>query len=200
MSSDQSAAQVLYGNSTPAPVPAPAAPAQQPQAKSAAEALYGSKPSTEGMSDGDRQRAEQRAHDAREAQRAVDNTYGSATRTITEAAVERLGLSPDEAQASVRDWQPRFQSYGLSGDEAQSVVDVAVGAVAGNVDQSGWANQSRAALTREFGSADGAQRALDAARALVAKDPALAAFLDSSGLGSHPKVVVLLANKARSRR
>ena len=61
-------------------------------------------------------------------------------------------------------------------------------------------SQSRAALISEFGSPEGAQRALEAARQLVAKDKALAAWLDDTGLGNHPKVVVTLANKARSKR
>lgn len=190
-----SAAATLYGStSTPSQA---AAPAQQPS--SAAEALYGAQPNTEGMSEGDAARARGKVHEAAEAERALASTYGSAQRAIESTAIERLNLSPDEAVEAVRDWTPRFQQYGLSGEEADTLVQVAAGAIAGNVDQSSWPGQARDALISEFGGNDGATRALDAARALVAKDPALARWLDQTGLGSHPRVVVTLANKARAR-
>jgi hypothetical protein len=115
-------------------------------------------------------------------------------RQIEQAGIERLGLSPDDTAAAVSDWAGRFQSYGVDGSDADQLVSIGLGAIAGNVDQSGWASQARTALNREFGDAG---KALADARALVARDAGLRDFLENTGLGNHPKVAVVIAQRAR---
>lgn len=168
------AASVLYGTPASEPAQTPASePAQTPTAD-VAEALYSSHKTV-----GD-----------------AAQTYGPAMRTIESAAVERLGMEPGEAQASVAEWAGRFQAYGLRGEQADHLVGVALGALTQpDADRSAWRSEAQSALAADYG--DGAQAALADARALVSKDAALAHWLDETGLGSHPAVVRAVAERAR---
>lgn len=162
----QQAADVLYG-------PEPKAESREPEAKpSAADVLYANTPTDV----------------------ASANTYGPAQRAISEAATDRFGLDHETAQAAAAEWTGTFQKYGI-GDEAGQLVNVAVGALAQGPDPA-WAGAARAALVSDFGGEAGADRALAAAKALVAQDAKLCAFLHETGLGSHPRVVLALANRA----
>jgi hypothetical protein len=70
------------------------------------------------------------------------------------------------------------------------------------LDEAGMASmeaEARARLVREHG-AEGAEKALEAARALVSRDQRVAQILNQTRTGSHPAVVARLAREAMKQR
>ena len=124
-----------------------------------------------------------------------------AQREIQSAALERFNLSKDEAQASAVEWGGVFRAYDVSPNAKGELAALGIGAMANPPDDAqvlSWQNAARSELTAAFG--DSADLALADAQKLVADDPRLAEFLDSTGLGSHPRVVLQLAERARYLR
>lgn len=129
-----------------------------------------------------------------------DTVHASTERVIEEAGVGRLGLEPEQARESAREWSKVWREFNLSSAESAQLVEIGLPVLTGAVqpDTLAWANEARGALTSEYGA--GADQALADARALVAKHPGLARMLDATGLGSHPAVVTRVAREARSLR
>lgn len=128
-------------------------------------------------------------------------TYAPTARDIESAATQRLGLTDEEAKASATEWAGTFHRYGVTGDAAAHLAEIGIAALANGVDEAkalSWRNESRAVLTSEFGAT--ADQALEDAKRLVASDPTLAAWLDQTGLGNHPRVVATIAQRARHLR
>lgn len=129
------------------------------------------------------------------------SAYAPTARDIESAATQRLGLTDHEAKESATEWAGTFAKYSVSADDAAHLAEIGIAALANGVDDAKaltWRNESRAVLTSEFGAS--ADQALDDARRLVASDPTLAAWLDQTGLGNHPKVVATVAQRARHLR
>ncbi|RVT53969.1 hypothetical protein ENE75_03575 [Rubrivivax albus] len=126
----------------------------------------------------------------------LDKVYGSVQRQIETAAVEQLGLEPDVARQASTEWAQVFRENEISTDEAATLSTIAAGLVGGSVqpDPIAWRNAARAELVSEYGA--NSEAALAAAKAFVAKDRALAEFLDEHGLGDHPAVVRTIARRA----
>jgi hypothetical protein len=185
----EAAAAMLYGNTTPASAPAPVVLAAQPatpadkalsqieQAEAHAERLFNDPD--------DRLDAEGR-----------DAIHAPTERAIETAGVERFGMDPAEAQASAREWSTVFREFALNSTESGDLTEIALPFLEGTaqVDRTELTNQSRTALTAEYGSR--ADQVLDASRRLVARHPGLAKVLDQTGLGSHPAVVRAVARRA----
>ena len=188
----QAAAQSLYGPaSAVAPVPSTALSEAQAAGKPATPVQGG--PS-------DAFSSAEKLFDAADAE-PILSTYAPVARDIESAATERLGLTPDEASASASEWGQTFHRYGVSSTEAAHLVEIGVAALVNGVDDAkatSWRSESTAALTSAFGANAG--QALADAKALVAKDPTLAAWLEQTGLGDHPKVVAAVAQRARQMR
>ncbi len=129
-----------------------------------------------------------------------DKTHASTQRVIIEAGVQRLGLEPDAAHESATEWAQTFNRYGLASSESNDLTEIAVGVMSGAVepDRQAWANDARSTLTSEYG--ESAEAILEASRKLVAQDKPLFAYLDRTGLGSHPRIVSLIARKAHALR
>jgi hypothetical protein len=124
-----------------------------------------------------------------------DKVHASTQRQIVELGVDRLGMDPAEARRSADEWGSTFAKYGLGSEESAHVVEVAAAVLAGSVEPDpSWAPEARKLLSSEFGG--NADRVLAEARKLVAADPKLAAFLDDTGLGNHPRIVALAARAA----
>lgn len=128
----------------------------------------------------------------------LEQVHAVAARDI-ERAAEALAIEPGEVPALTAEWVDTFGRYGLSGDESANLVGIGQAAlrdVGAALDQEPtWRRDALSALRKEFGG-HRTQAALDAARQLVAQDATLGAFLQRTGLGSHPRVVALLARKA----
>lgn len=189
----ESAAAALYGTAATRHEPEPPAQAPQPTGDAPGARLQEQMATAEGQADKlFNHPAEQ--HDAA----GYDKVQASTQRVIEAAAVERFGLEPADARESAQEWAGVFNRYSLSSAESQHLTEIAVGVMTGSteVDALAWANDARAALTSEYG--DSAETMLAASRKLVAQDPKLYDYLHRTGLGSHPKVVLAIARKARS--
>jgi hypothetical protein len=100
----------------------------------------------------------------------------------------------DNLQAS---WSDAARGVGLSQEEAQEVLDsyAAVGYDAKSYDvSSGWD-----AFAREFADESAASEAQGVISRFVAERPTLATFLESSGLGNDPRVLLLIHEYAVTR-
>lgn len=184
----ETAAASLYGAPVAASAPATASTARMPPVMDdAAGALYGeAQPDPTKGADG---------------MQGSLSAYAPTARDIESAATERLGLTDQEAKASATEWASTFNKYGVTSDDAAHLAEVGIAALVHGVDDDkalAWRNQSQAVLTSEFGATAG--EALEDAKRLVAADPALAAWLDQTGLGNHPKVVATIAKQARQLR
>ncbi|HEV6968102.1 hypothetical protein [Roseateles sp.] len=193
----EAAAQSLYGSPSQEPVSSSASAANPAPSESAAPApanaaeqgaaLFGAEQS-------DPTRGAEGLHGALSA-------YAPTARDIESAATQRLGLTDEEAKASATEWAGTFHKYGVKSDDAAHLAEIGIAALANGVDDAkahAWRNESRAVLTSEFGATAG--QALEDAKRLVASDPTLAAWLDQTGLGNHPKVVATIARRARHLR
>lgn len=124
-------------------------------------------------------------------------THRDALYAIERGAIESLA-TPEQAKAQAAEWLPVFGNY-LRGNSTASLelADLIVSTKrtpASTEQRRAWTAQSEEALRQEYG--DGAGAAIADARALMAKDKSLGKFLDSSGLGSHPKFVRVFVGRA----
>lgn len=122
-------------------------------------------------------------------------------RGIQTAALERFDLPPEEAQQSALEWGTLFKTYEVGAESQSTLTELGIGAMANPPDDAqmlSWQNAARSELTSAFG--DSADLALADAQKMVAGHKALGEFLDRTGLGSHPRVVLQLAERARYLR
>lgn len=190
-SEPRSLAQALYGTTatqsthdTAKGNPAPRTDATARPDGAAATALYGEPDATA---------------DA-EKRQVIEGTHGSAMRTIS-ALSERAGWDAETARQQGEAAGRLFHTHGISSDDAQFVTEVAVAAEVsppGDDVLNQWRGAAHDTLRQEFG--DSAKVALADARALVAQDKQLHDYLDRTGLGNHPKIVRIVANRARQLR
>lgn len=111
-------------------------------------------------------------------------------------ALTAHGIEGQAAQEEHRAWAGVLADLEVPPVEAAGLVRLAM-LDPDEATVSGWQGDARDALIREFG--DDASAALDDAKLLIARDPRLANFLDASGLGSHPEVVLKAAHIARAQ-
>jgi hypothetical protein len=165
-----------------APAPAPASPEADGEM---AEALYGATTPT-----------------AAEAGLPVagPDPWAEAERAAVQTAAGVALVPAEEVAAGLREVAPLFEEYGVRGDEAAVLARVGTAAILNPPDDARlgqWEADATDALRREFGA--NAPRALADAQRLVASDKKLFDLLHSTGLGSHPQVVVQLARAARRK-
>lgn len=124
---------------------------------------------------------------------------------ITLSAIEQAytsrGATPEQAQAVVGQWWPVLGRLGVDGGDMSPVVE-AVAAVTQEIPPpervQEWAGQSMEMLRTEYG--DDAGQILKDMRTMIGADPMAKAYLDMTGLGSHPGIVATLAKSARAFR
>ncbi len=188
---DAARLHALYGAPTPAPAAPPPPASRQPAPTTEseiAETLYADGPSdplAEGQPDADQ----------------AVKVHGSTMRSIETAATERFNMSPADARVSSKVWGEVFTEFAVAPADAQALTDIGIAVMAGTIPEQtvdGWAGDARASLRSEFG--DRADAALADARKLVDKHPRLKAWLESSGMGNNPKVVMSMARKAAQLR
>ncbi len=188
-------ASTLYG--TPAAKPA-AKPADDGAIMAPADVLFGSPDATPAKSDDAPVTDEDRAA----ALFSSSPIHGDAERAIERAALEDGSATPDAAREAAQSWRGTFDRHGLNSTESAQLADLAIAAHRQPADEqtrARWAEDAKAALLQDFGP-ENIALALADAKKIIAKDPKLAAYLDQSGLGSHPTVVRLVAQKARAMR
>ena len=120
------------------------------------------------------------------------SVYGAALEAVTH------DLEPEAKAVALREWSGILADHEIPSVEAKSLVGLAAGHAFPTEDQSvRWETTATDSLKREFG--DGAAAALADARLLVSRDPRLAKFLDETGLGDHPELVLKAARIAREQ-
>lgn len=112
-------------------------------------------------------------------------------------ALGELGIEGPGAEAEHKAWAGVFTDAGLTPQDAQDVVKLALMDEPTADEAAAWPTQAEAALQEAFG-ADDWRQALADARLLVKRDPRVRAFLNRTGLGDHPTVVKLAAQRARA--
>lgn len=111
-------------------------------------------------------------------------------------ALTAYGIEGRDAEVEHRAWAGILADLEVPPAEATALVKLALI----DVDEgtaAGWGASAADALVREFGA--NANTVLADAKLLIARDPRLGRFLDASGLGNHPEVVLQAARIARSQ-
>lgn len=151
--------------------------------------------------------AHEPSSDAELAERMFDTDpellFGDAMRDIESAMLEELG-DPAEAAATASQWAGAFSELGLTHQEAVNVTEIGIGAITNPPAPeivASWTEQAKDALVQDFGPR-GAHQALVDAQAFVTRfgSPELRDVLNATGLGNHPQVVRVIAQKARQAR
>lgn len=110
-------------------------------------------------------------------------------------------LPPEAAETAGAELRRMAGDIGLSSPELRDVVAVAKGIDRSPPDEATedrWRSEATHELSHRYGPQ--AHEALTLARALVARDPRMGAVLESLNLGNHPRVVMLLAERAYAER
>lgn len=180
----------LYGGEAPvAPAPGPIAEARTPE--QIASAMHDKpEPLAEELP------PEVKAlRDADPARQVYDDRTAYKGAGIDKALAE-LGIEGQAADLAHREWAGVFADAGLDAQTASTLVEVAKASYSDETMQA-WPEQAKASLREAFGEDDW-QHALNDARLLVKRDPRVAKHLDETGLGNHPTVVRVIAQRARA--
>lgn len=198
MSTDELAA-AFYGNSMAKTTSAAPAPAQPSGEQSTAEAFFGASMKSEekvavtGARDTD-------VHDdvgMAKAMYAESPIHGVAERAISSAAREHVLATPEQAAEMAASWVPLMHEFDLNATESSQLTELGVSMTVNEVDADtveAWVGDAKSALREEYG--DRAGEALNAARQLVGRNPAVRQWLEDTKLGSHPQFVRVAAAKA----
>jgi hypothetical protein len=123
----------------------------------------------------------------------------NSVRALAEANGEDSETAQALADAAVRN----LVHFGVPGTHVANVIDACNSLAAGAPDSAtveAWRRDSMEALGSDFGGPEGAAAALETAKAWVRAQPQLRAWLNSTGLGSHPKLVRAIAATAHQAR
>lgn len=129
--------------------------------------------------------------------------YGDSVRSIESTMLEELG-DPADAAATASQWAGHYAELGLTHQEAVSVTEIGISAITNPPTPemvSSWTEQAKDVLTQDFGPR-GAHQALQDAQRYLGRfgSPELRDVLNMTGLGNHPQVVRVIAQKARQAR
>lgn len=109
-------------------------------------------------------------------------------------------LTPELREAATREFRAMAGDLALPPAELSQFVTLAKWAESNPPTQEqhdSWRQDALATLEREF---DDPAQALKDANALLRRDPRVRALIDHFGLGNHPSVVKMIAQRARSER
>lgn len=123
--------------------------------------------------------------------------YENSKLTIQNAAEHQYLANPEDAAKIAESWEPTMRAFQLNSTEASDLTNLAVGLTVNPPEPdtaAEWVGNAKSALRDAHG--DKAGEALQAAQKLIARDPAVARWLEQTGLGNHPKFVRVAAAKA----
>ncbi len=113
--------------------------------------------------------------------------------------LEAQGIIGEAQQAELRAWNGMLADHQIRAHEARELVEIASMPATDEAVEA-WRGDAERALARDLGPGWKASQDFRDAQRLIARDPRLADYLARSGLGSHPRVVKLAIEKARSER
>ena len=190
------AAEVLFGQSMPSAEP----PAREPtELELYAERFYGP---PKGERPDTRDKSELSVEEVLYGNTDPRVAFADAARLIENRSMEDHFTDPEQARLIADEWAGTFQKYRLNSTESSDVAEIGVAIMRTppNAETvAAWERDARARLLADYGR-EGVHRALADAQALVAKDDRLRTWLHDTGAGSHPRVVALVAAKARALR
>jgi hypothetical protein len=133
-----------------------------------------------------------------------DPTAHYTTAIAEDDIVDGEEMAPEVKTAVVNELRRMMADTGVSGVEAREVTNLAK-SIRDNPptdeNEQQWREESmKLAMDMANGDAAQAQRDVDLARALVARDPRLGKILDATHLSNHPRVYALVLQQARSER
>lgn len=120
-----------------------------------------------------------------------------------EDAFGAFGLSDQELQGVVGEYKQIFADHGFTTTDAREVMDLARTVIDNPPDaetESTWQTEAWNELVKTSGGVKGAREALQLAQRLVQRDPRVAALLEATRLGNHPRMILKMAEKARQER
>jgi hypothetical protein len=133
--------------------------------------------------------------------RESDRPFYSPQKTYAQAIPDHPDDTP-ELQAVRVEGREIMSDLGMSDGEARDVVSIMSTELANGIptDETieSWGREATQETFRRYGKA--AEARLEDARLLVRRDPRVRRLLDQTGLGSHPKVVAMMIERARSER
>lgn len=195
----EAAARRLYDKSyatNAGPTPAPAPAAQPDPDTAAAEAMFPSMKPAEPP-------AQDEWSDLANAPHAAEVTpIAPHITNELQRLAEVSGHDAKEAAGIAAGWSRTFQAHGITTDNETADLMAAgmefnrLGGPPDAETKAAWETEVQTTLAREFGP-DNVGHVLQTARRYVAANPALHDYLHSTGLGSHPKVVKVIAATAR---
>jgi hypothetical protein len=197
VAADADLSQALYGNTTPgrreAPEPA-AAPAQPAQASegTAADPLQRAEPEPEGEPEGADELEEPSLYDA-------ESIYGATIDADLDELAAQANLPPEHVSALRKGTAQIFEELGIPVAQAAALHSLHVHYLrepASDETEKGWRKEAHAALRARYGAESEQQLAV--AREYVKARPGLYQMLLHTGLGSHPRVVREIVERASS--
>lgn len=127
----------------------------------------------------------------------IVSTYLPVLRPSLDSLRDATGMTAADAERHVTEMALAFDDAGIGTDEAASIHSHIVHHLNTPVDDATyqeWQTEARRMVREQYGS--DADRRLQAATAFVKSRPAFARALEESGIGSHPKLVLALVERA----
>jgi hypothetical protein len=185
----------MNDNATTAPAPADTSDAGQALPAPPTPALVASPPAEPDPAE---ETAAERLFGSRESLR---TDYGPALKDSLDRLSDSTGATPEQLQGHLDAVAEVFSDARINSREASGLHSLLVSHLSAPVDDATvqqWETESRRELREQYG--DDAGRRLAAAQKFVAARPDLQRTLDETGLGSHPRVILALAEKANGMR
>lgn len=117
---------------------------------------------------------------------------------IPDGVLDAIDVPPEAKAAAVANFREMAGDLGLTTDDARTLVSASMVAAPDAATSAAWRTESMTALKEAYG--DQAYQRLADAKLLVQRDPRIKSFLNASGLGDKPSVVLILVEKARQAR
>ncbi len=125
-----------------------------------------------------------------------NSEFGS---VVPDNAFDGADLPASKRSAAVANLRGMFADTGLAPAEAAGLFNRAAIVRSEGKSTEQQVKAARGELDRIFGK-DGSDQALADARKLITRDPRLAKWIESKGLGNDPETIVQFARQARSQR
>ncbi len=146
--------------------------------------------------------ADEAAHRMYSGTEALLTAYGPAIQDSANRLRDATGMDDSAYQAHVGDMAHAFHDAGIDQVEGSTLHSLLVNHSLEPATQEqvqGWTIDARRELRERYGPAD-ADRRLAAAAQFIKARPELASRLTASGVGSHPRLVLALAERANNLR
>lgn len=197
MTTDASAAAILFGDG--APEPASAVPPTPTFDQKAAATLYAPEPDPKPAEDVPLEVAHLRESDPERKFFGAQSTHGDVP--LEQAFAEVEGMTDEQRATAAHEWREIAVDVGVSPPDARHMLSEFQHALANPPTaetRAAWRTEADRRLSERFGA--DAPKVLADARRLVQRDPRVVQLLIRSGLGDSPDMVLRAAELAQRQR